>query len=100
MLIVRAETPEDYGAVRRVNELAFDAAGEANLVDALRENEPANLSLVAEEDGRVVGHIFFSPLTVESAGGEWKATGLAPMAVLPERQGRGVGSALVRGGLE
>jgi putative acetyltransferase len=98
--VVRAERREDRGAVRRVNELAFDAAGEANLVDALREREPAHLSLVAEEGGRVVGHIFFSPVTVESGAGAWGALGLGPMAVLPERQGRGVGSALVREGLK
>ena len=100
MLTVRAETSEDLGAVRRVNELAFDGGTEANLVDALRENGAAYVSLVAEEDGEVVGHILFSPLTVESEGGGWEALGLAPMAVLPERQGRGVGSALVREGLE
>ena len=100
MLIVRAENREDRGAVRRVNELAFDGAGEANLVDALRENEPAHVSLVAEEDGRVVGHIFFSPVTVESGGESFEAVGLAPMAVLPEFQNRGVGSQLVRRGLE
>src|SRR5918998_1345366 len=100
MLIVRAERPEDLHAVRRVNELAFDGAGEADLVDALRESGAAHLSLVAEEGGRVVGHILFSPVTVESAGGDWGATGLAPMAVLPELQRRGVGSALVREGLK
>ena len=97
---VRAETPEDHGAVRRVNELAFDGGTEANLVEALRENAPLYISLVAEEGGQVVGHILFSPVTVESAGGDWEALGLGPMAVLPERQGRGVGSALVREGLE
>lgn len=100
MLIVRAETVEDRPAVRRVNELAFARAGEADLVDALRENAPAHVSLVAEEGGRVVGHIFFSPVAVESAGGDWEAFGLGPMAVLPERQGRGVGSALVAEGLK
>ena len=100
MLTVRAETPEDYETVRRVNELAFGGAGEANLVDALRENETAHLSLVADEGGRVVGHIFFSPVTVETPAGDWEATGLAPMAVLPELQRRGVGSALVREGLK
>ena len=99
MLIVRAETPEDRGSVRRVNELAFETAAEANLVDALREGGAAHVSLVAEEGGRVVGHILFSPVSIESAGGDWEATGLGPMAVLPERQGRGVGSALVREGL-
>ena len=100
MLTVRAEAPEDRGAVRRVNELAFGGAGEADLVDALRANEPEHVSLVAEEDGRVVGHILFSPVEVESGAGAWGALGLGPMAVLPERQGRGVGSALVREGLE
>jgi putative acetyltransferase len=100
MLVVRAETPEDRPAVRRVNELAFGRAGEANLVEALRENVPAHVSLVAEEGAFVVGHIFFSPVTVESASGDWEAVGLAPMAVLPEQQGRGVGSALVREGLK
>lgn len=99
MLIVRAETPEDRGGVRRVNELAFETAAEANLVDALRESGAAHVSLVAEEGGRIVGHILFSPVSVESKGGDWEATGLGPMAVLPERQGRGVGSALVREGL-
>ncbi|HEX6186161.1 MAG TPA: N-acetyltransferase [Pyrinomonadaceae bacterium] len=100
MLTVRAETPEDYAAVRRVNELAFESAGEADLVDALRAGAAPCVSLVAEEEGRVVGHILFSPVTVESAGGDWGAMGLAPMAVLPERQGQGVGSALVREGLK
>ena len=99
MLIVRAEAPEDHGGVRRVNELAFRTAAEADLVDALREGGAAHVSLVAEEGGRIVGHILFSPVSVESKGGDWEATGLGPMAVLPERQGRGVGSALVREGL-
>jgi putative acetyltransferase len=100
MLIVRAEETEDRPAVRHVNELAFAGKGEADLVEALSENAPARVSLVAEEGGRVVGHILFSPVTVESGGGDWEAMGLGPMAVLPERQGRGVGSALVREGLQ
>ena len=100
MLIVRAEAPEDHGAVRRVNELAFEGGTEANLIDALRENGAAHVSLVAEDAGEVVGHILFSPVTVESAGVDWEATGLAPMSVLPDFQGRGVGSALVREGLK
>ena len=99
MLKVRAETAEDHAAVRRVNELAFGQPGEAGLVDALRAGKRPHVSLVASEGGRVVGHIFFSPVTVESAGGVWGAMGLGPMAVLPESQGRGVGSALVREGL-
>ena len=100
MLTVRAETREDSPSVRRVNELAFDGAGEADLVDALREKEPAHVSLVAEEGGLVVGHIFFSPVRLESGAGASEAFALAPMGVLPEFQRRGVGSALVRRGLE
>ena len=99
MLLVRAETTEDQAAVRRVNELAFEGAAEADLVDALRGSGAAHVSLVAEEGGRVVGHILFSPVVVESAGADWEAVGLGPMAVVPEQQGRGVGSALVREGL-
>lgn len=99
MPTVRAEAAEDRAAVRRVNELAFARAGEADLVDALREGARPHVSLVAEEDGRVVGHIFFSPVVVESPAGDWGATALGPMAVLPGRQGRGVGSLLVREGL-
>jgi len=96
---VRAEAPGDGAAVRRVNELAFEGGAEANLVDALRAGGAPLVSLVAEEGGRVVGHILFSPVTVESRGGVWEAFALGPMAVLPERQGLGVGSALVREGL-
>jgi putative acetyltransferase len=99
MLLVRAERPEDRGAVRRVNELAFETAAEADLVDALREGGAAEVSLVAEEGGLLVGHILFSPVSVESEGGDWEASGLGPMAVVPERQGHGVGSALVSEGL-
>jgi putative acetyltransferase len=100
MFTIRAEAEGDEAAVRRVNELAFERAGEADLVDALRRGGAQLVSLVAEEGGRVVGHILFSPVTVESDAGDWGALGLGPMAVLPERQGRGVGSALVREGLK
>ncbi|HEX8559233.1 MAG TPA: N-acetyltransferase [Pyrinomonadaceae bacterium] len=99
MLTVRAEAPEDRESVRRVNEAAFGRAGEADLVEALRAGGRHSVSLVAEEAGRVVGHILFSPLTVESGAGEWVAQGLGPMAVVPGRQRRGVGSLLVREGL-
>ena len=58
------------------------------------------LSLVAVEDGRVVGHILFSPVTIESGERTFSAVGLAPMAVLPELQHRGVGSQLVKAGLD
>jgi putative acetyltransferase len=100
MISIRDETPGDYAEVYRVNALAFGQEGEAALVERLRGACP-HISLVAVEDGRVVGHIFFSPVTVESEGGAaFEAVGLAPMAVLPEFQNQGVGSGLVRRGLE
>jgi len=99
MVTVRPETPADYASVRRVHEYAFEQAAEADLVEALRRTVRSYLSLVAEVDGRVVGHIFFSPVTVESGPAAFTALGLAPMAVLPEHQRRGVGTALVRQGL-
>ncbi len=99
MIIIRAEAPEDYAAVRRVNALAFGRDGEAKLVDKLRAASP-HISLVAVEDSEVVGHIFFSPATVESYPADFAAVALGPMAVLPEHQSRGVGSRLVARGLE
>lgn len=99
MIIVRAETAEDIEAVRRVNELAFEQAEEATLVDALRVAAHPHISLVAEADGQVIGHIFLSPVTIEMEERAPLIYGLAPMAVLPEYQNQGVGSRLVREGL-
>ena len=99
MLRIRAETPADHPAVRRVNEAAFEQQSEADLVDALRPVAEPQVSLVAEQDGTVVGHIFFSPVEVVGEDESFTAMGLAPMAVLPAYQGRGIGSALVREGL-
>lgn len=99
VMIVRAERNEDRDAIHRVNELAFERANEANLVDALRAKASPTISLVAVIDGQVAGHIFFSPVAVESDGGVFAAMGLAPMAVLPEYQNQGIGSRLVREGL-
>jgi putative acetyltransferase len=97
--MIRPEHPHDGDAVRSVHRTAFPTDDEARLVDCLRAAGRASVSLVAEIDGRVVGHVLFSPVTVTSAGGEWHGLGLAPMAVLPDQQCRGIGSALVRDGL-
>jgi len=79
---------------------AFEQPDEADLVDALRESGDAVLSVVAEEDGRIVGHVLFSRLTIHGARGEIVAAlALAPMAVVPERQRQGVGTALLTGAL-
>lgn len=100
MIIVRAESAEDISAVRRVNEMAFERKEEADLVDRLREAARPHISLVAESGARVVGHIFFSPVTLEAEAPTFAIMGLAPMAVLPEYQKQGIGSQLVREGLK
>jgi len=100
-MVIRDEHPEDIAAIRRINELAFGQPAEADLVDALRAAGAVTLSLVAvDDDGTVIGHILFSPVTIASEQGRSEAVGLAPMAVLPEAQGRLVGNALVHFGLE
>src|SRR5262245_41641306 len=96
MVTIRAENADDIPAVHRVNELAFGRPNEAALVDALRAAVAPHLSLVAVENGRVVGHIFFSPVSIESAESASSAVGLGPLAVLPEYQRQGIGSQLVR----
>lgn len=100
MLIIRAEREADQSAVRLLNERAFGQPDEAALVDALRKAAQPQVSLVAEMDGQVVGHIFFSPVIIESGASTFTALGLAPMAVLPEFQNQGIGSELVRRGLK
>jgi putative acetyltransferase len=96
---IRHEQPEDIAAVRHVHERAFGRPDEARLVDALRAAGKVALSLVAEEDGRVVGHILFSPVTLTSGEHALAGVGLGPMAVLPERQRRRIGALLVQAGL-
>ena len=99
MIEIRHETPDDVPAVREVNEQAFGRFAEANLVDMLRAAQKAVISLVALHQGRVVGHILFSPVTVAQAPEHFRGIGLAPMSILPEFQNKGIGSALVRDGL-
>jgi putative acetyltransferase len=100
MLKIRPETVDDFSAVHNINQLAFGRPAEADLVDALRLSAHPHISLVAELDSRIVGHIFFSPVTIAGDGPACTAMGLAPMAVLPQHQHRAIGSALVREGLD
>lgn len=95
---IRSESPEDRDAVHAVNVAAFGSEAEAELVDNLRARAPSIISLVAEVDDRVVGHIMFSPMQL-SADPTARVAGLAPMAVLPEVQRRSIGSVLVSEGL-
>jgi putative acetyltransferase len=96
-LTIRPERPADADAVRRVNKVAFGQPDEADLVDRLRQSGARYLGLVAEAEGGVVGHVLFTPVSLDA--GTADVRGLAPMAVLPEHQRSGVGSALVRAGL-
>ncbi len=96
---IRPERPDDRAAVRRVNEAAFGHPDEADLVDRLRVYVPAYLRLVAVLEGAVVGHIAFTPVTLDPARPDLDVRGLAPMAVLPEHQRAGIGGGLVRAGL-
>jgi putative acetyltransferase len=102
-VVIHAETPADAAAISEVNIAAFlhhpyGAQTEHLIVEALRDAGVLEVSLVAEEDGDVVGHIAFSRASIGDAAGDWYLLG--PVAVLPERQGRGVGSALVEAGLD
>jgi putative acetyltransferase len=104
MPILRVEQPRDSTGIRRVNELAFARPEEADVVDRLRQADTPFLSLVAEDDGAIVGHVLFTPVIVDDGeryvGRRVAGMGLAPLAVVPKRQRQGIGSALVCRGLE
>jgi putative acetyltransferase len=100
MLELREETPADHEAIREVVGRAFDDEKIADLVDRLREDGVVVTSLVAVEDGQVVGHILFTETPIETDEGVIDGATLSPLAVMPERQGGGIGSALARRGIE
>jgi putative acetyltransferase len=91
---IREEHPGDIVAIHEVHHRAFEQDQEANIVDALRANGAALLSLVATRNDRVVGHILYSPISV----GEVTGAALGPMAVLPQHQRQGIGTKLVQTG--
>jgi putative acetyltransferase len=96
---IRPESVDDIAAIHAVNSAAFESRAEADLVDALRSAANPIVSLVADDDGRIVGHILFSPVTLSGHRGA-QIMGLAPMAVLPSEQRRGIGSRLIAAGVE
>ena len=98
-MLIRVDEQRDQEAVFAINASAFETEAEANLVDALRERARPFVSLVAEVEGVVVGHIMFSPVTLLGHP-DLKVIGLAPMSVMLEKQRTGIGSAMVRAGLE
>lgn len=100
---IRPERPGDEAAIAEVIEAAFALAEhrdgtEAQIVDRLREHGALSLSLVAVEGDAIVGHVAFSPVTIDGADLNW--FGLGPVAVLPYLQGKGLGSSLIRNGLD
>jgi putative acetyltransferase len=94
-MVIRDERPEDAAAIRALLEAAFGGPAEADLVARLREDGDVVLALVAEDAGRIVGHVLLSRLTAP-----FPALALAPVAVLPARQRRGIGGRLIRAALE
>lgn len=102
MIHIREETPADVAEISRIVEAAFGVPDEARLVEALRRDPAfdASLSLVAVLDARVVGHILFTPIVIEGSSVVHRAIALAPMAVFPEFQKQGIGTLLVRQGLQ
>ena len=99
-LTIRLEGKEDFSAIRRINRKAFDTDAEANLVDALRKSNVEIISLVAEYNDIPVGHILFSEVRLDGHCPDIRLSGLAPMAVLPENQRKGIGSQLVVEGIK
>ena len=96
---LRPAASSDAGAIRALHLLAFPTTAEADLVEQLVRDGDARISIVALEERGIVGHIVFSRMGVQAGGQALDALGLAPVAVLPERQGNGIGSALVEAGI-
>lgn len=97
---IREEQPSDITQIWKVNSEAFETENEANLVNALRNSGCSYISLVAETENNVVGHILFTPVELTGNENELKIIGLAPMAVLSRYRKKGIGSKLVKAGLE
>jgi putative acetyltransferase len=101
---IDSEKAHDHALIRAVHLAAFPTPEEADVVDRLRTNGRSVISLVSRVDETVVGHVLFSPVTIHEVDGDQETArgrglGLAPVAVLPKFQRRGIGSALIETGL-
>ena len=100
MIKIREEKAEDIEAIRAVNDRAFNQPQEGLVIEKLRNSGCDILSLVAVKDNEIAGHILFSPVVLDDHPDVRGGMGLAPMAVLQEFQGLGIGSKLVREGIK
>ncbi|MCJ2513987.1 MAG: N-acetyltransferase [Candidatus Thermoplasmatota archaeon] len=101
-ILIRGERKEDYDDIKKINDLAFGQENEGRMVEALRKTRGYNpkLSLVAELNNNIVGHILFYPIKIKNEKKEFTALSLAPMAVCPKYQNKGIGNKLVIKGIE
>lgn len=99
-LTIRPETDTDQEAIRNINRMAFHRNDEADLVDSLRIGKFVRLSLVAIKDDQIVGHILFSELQILAPGKPSPAVALAPLAILPQFQFQGIGTSLMKRGID
>ena len=100
MITIRSEEPADVEVIHSIHQSAFPTEAEARLVDRLREERKLALSLIAEVKDCAVGHVAFSPVSVDPQSPAKRGLGLGPVAVLPEWQRKGVGEQLITRGIE
>ena len=100
MAEIRPERTQDIPAVSELNQRAFGRLEEGRLVDLVRRRDEPVISLVAVDSDQVVGHILFSPVSIESSQQTHRAVGLRPMAVRPDFQRQGIGRQLIEEGLQ
>ncbi len=105
MIEIREAVEDDEDAICQVTADAFDSSefghnGEADLVRTLHHSDIEQLSLVACDEGEIVGHLLFTHATIQSEQGQHVGMGLAPMSVAPDHQRQGIGAALIAHGLE
>ena len=97
---IRAEKEADVDAIWKINAEAFDTKEEADLVNALRDSGVSHISLVYEKNNELLGHILFTPVELIGDTSDLKLMGLAPMAVSPKLQNKGIGASLIKAGIQ